>query len=105
MKVFSLYHKNKFIAAFPTREEAVHHGKLYYDDEAWDCDIETEYLMKTPFNPVTTPNINSIPYIPPVITKTPDKAPYTLDPNIWCGTQDNIGTVTATYQNTGEQNA
>jgi hypothetical protein len=72
MKVFSLYHHNKFVASFPSRDEAIDYGKSCGGD-AWDYDIIEEYLSKTPFtytpNPLTTPG-PSIPFThPPVISK------------------------------------
>jgi hypothetical protein len=105
MKVYSLYYKDNFVSAFSTREEAVSYGKIHYSQDSWDCDIVVEYLHKSPIYTAPyhiTPNItpNTIPYTQPIITKVPNTSP-----NIWCGTQDNMGTVTATYKNTGEQNA
>lgn len=71
MKVFSLYHHNKFVASFPSRDEAIDYGKSCGGD-AWDYDIIEEYLSKTPLihnpYPLTNPGLN-LPYIthPPVI--------------------------------------
>ena len=46
MKVFSLYHHNKFVASFPSREESVAYGKECGGDP-WDYDIIEEYLSKS----------------------------------------------------------
>ena len=72
MKVFSLYHHNKFVASFPTREDAIEFGKSNGGDP-WDYDVIVEYLHKSPltYNPLTNPG-PSIPFTqPPVITKPP----------------------------------
>lgn len=47
MKVYSLYHKQAYVASFPKREDAVDYGKEIYAD-GWDCDILEEYLSKSP---------------------------------------------------------
>jgi hypothetical protein len=76
MKVFSLYHHNKFVASFPTREDAIEFGKSNGGDP-WDYDVIVEYLHKSPltYNPLTNPG-PSIPFTqPPVITKHPDIYP------------------------------
>jgi hypothetical protein len=99
MKVYSLYYKDNFVAAFSSREEAVSYGKIHYSQESWDCDIVVEYLHKSPISYIPpysapyhiTPN-TTIPCTQPIIPKVPDTSP-----NVWCGTQDNMGTVTATY--------
>ena len=64
MKVFSLYFKDKFVVAFPNREDAIEYGKEYYDKYAWDCNILEEYLSKSP-------PLYSTPYIPPPSSTTP----------------------------------
>jgi hypothetical protein len=46
MKVYSLYHHNKFVASFPSREESVAYGKECGGDP-WDYDILEEYLSKS----------------------------------------------------------
>jgi hypothetical protein len=46
MKVYSLYHHNKFVASFPSREESVAYGKECGGDP-WDYDIIEEYLSKS----------------------------------------------------------
>jgi hypothetical protein len=46
MKVYSLYYKDTFVAAFPNREDVVAYGKQFYED-AWDCNILEEYLSKS----------------------------------------------------------
>jgi hypothetical protein len=88
MKVYSLYYKDTFVAAFPERKDAIFYGKQFYED-AWDCNIVEEYLSKSPlvytpphYNPLTSPN--TIPCISPVISKSPVKYPDTY-PNIYCG--------------------
>jgi hypothetical protein len=53
MKVYSLYHHNKFVASFPSREESVAYGKECGGDP-WDYDIIEEYLSKSPL--VYTPS-------------------------------------------------
>jgi len=53
MKVYSLYHHNKFVASFPSREESVAYGKECGGDP-WDYDILEEYLSKSPL--VYTPS-------------------------------------------------
>jgi hypothetical protein len=52
MKVFSLYHHNKFVASFPSREEAVAYGKSN-GGEPWDYDVLEGYLVNSPpsYNP------------------------------------------------------
>ena len=47
MKVYSLYYKDTFVAAFPERKDAIFYGKQFYED-AWDCNIVEEYLSKSP---------------------------------------------------------
>jgi hypothetical protein len=83
MKVYSLYYKDTFVAAFPNREDAIAYGKQFYED-AWDCNIVEEYLNKTPYQMYTplTPS-NPIPYVSPVISKPPVKYPDTY-PHIYC---------------------
>ncbi len=49
MKVYSLYHKEAYVASFPKREDAVDYGKEIYAD-GWDCNIIEEYLSKSPYN-------------------------------------------------------
>ena len=63
MKVYSLYYKETFVAAFPERKDAIFYGKQFYED-AWDCNIVEEYLSK--FQP-----LYSTPYIPPASSTTP----------------------------------
>jgi hypothetical protein len=46
MKIYSLYHHNKFVASFPSREESVSYGKECGGDP-WDYDIIEEYLSKS----------------------------------------------------------
>jgi hypothetical protein len=78
MKVYSLYHHNKFVASFPSRDEAIDYGKSCGGD-AWDYDIIEEYLHKSPLtynpHPITSPG-PSIPFThPPVISKLPARFP------------------------------
>ena len=63
MKVFSLYHLNKFVASFSSREESVAYGKSNGGDP-WDYDVIEEYLSKSP-------PLYSTPYIPPASSTTP----------------------------------
>jgi hypothetical protein len=99
MKVYSLYDKYKtFLGAFPSRDMCISYAKVLHPDaDGWNYEIVEEYLHKSTIS-YTSPYItsNAIPYVKPS---------YPGSPNVWCGAQDNMGTVTATYQNTGEQNA
>ena len=61
MKVCSLYHHNKFVASFTTREEAISYGKECGGDP-WDYDIIEEYLHKSPLT-----------YTPPYTSLTPQQ--------------------------------
>lgn len=61
MKVFSLYHRNKFVASFPSRDAAIYYGKLNGGDP-WDYDIIEEYLNKTPYQMYTPPYTSLTPY-------------------------------------------
>ncbi len=70
MKVYSLYHKEAYVASFPKREDAVDYGKEIYAD-GWDCDIIEEYLSKSPYNMWVGP--------PPPLT--PTKFVHTSNPN------------------------
>jgi hypothetical protein len=72
MKVYSLYFKEKFVVAFPNRQDCVDFGKKYYDEYAWDCNIVEEYLSKSPLS-----------YTPPYTTLTPSQ---TTPCNIMRGT-------------------
>lgn len=58
MKVYSLYHHNKFVASFPTREEAIDFGKSNGGDP-WDYDVIVEYLSKSPLV-FTSPHYTSL---------------------------------------------
>jgi hypothetical protein len=60
MKVFSLYHHNKFVASFPSREEAVDYGKECGGDP-WDYDIIEEYLHKSPLTYTPPYKIDNMP--------------------------------------------
>jgi hypothetical protein len=115
MRVFSLYYKDTFVASFPTREDAIKYGKEYYPEYAWDCNIIEEYRYKSKQYNDSLDTLREIyekekknqkdtitpyqPYIPvnPYSPYNPT-TPY-HPPNIWCGTQDNMGKVTATYRN------
>ena len=46
MKVFSLYHREQYVASFSTRKDCVDYGRVMGFD-AWDCDIIQEYLTRT----------------------------------------------------------
>ena len=93
MKVYSLYHHNKFVASFPTREEAIDFGKSNGGDP-WDYDVIVEYLSKSPLV-FTPPHYGSLTptTIPcnPGITLIPGKPqtnPGTY-PDIYCGVKAN----------------
>ena len=86
MKVYSLYYKDTFVVAFPSREDAVDYGKKYYDEYAWDCNIVEEYLSKSPLlysAPYTPPYNTAIPCVSPVISKPPASYPDSY-PHIYC---------------------
>jgi hypothetical protein len=76
MKVYAIYSKeNKFLAAFPTREDAEWYGKTTYGRESgWQYDIVEKYLHEYSSILSNTPD-----RITPVPLKT---TPYI--PNIWC---------------------
>ena len=67
MKVYSLYYKDTFVAAFPERKDAIFYGKQFYED-GWSCNIIEEYLSKSPltynigspYTPLTPPNTTKI---------------------------------------------
>ena len=63
MKVYSLYHKETYVASFPNKEDAIFYGKQFYED-GWSCNIVEEYLSKSPL-------LYSTPYIPPASSTTP----------------------------------
>jgi hypothetical protein len=77
MKVYSLYYKDTFVVAFLNREDTIQYGKKYYDKFVWDCNIVEEYLNKTPYQNISTPN---------TINPITDKPPYPANLNVWCGT-------------------
>ena len=83
MKVYSLYYKDTFVAAFPNREDAIFYGKQFYED-GWSCNITEEYLSKSPllYSAPYTPS-QTIPCVPPVISKPPAGYPDTY-PHIYC---------------------
>jgi hypothetical protein len=88
MKVYSLYYKDTFVVAFPSREDAVDYGKKYYDEYAWDCNVIEEYLTKSPIytSPLTTLTPSqTIPCNPGItlIPGTPKTNPGTY-PHIYC---------------------
>jgi hypothetical protein len=94
MKVYSLYHHNKFVASFPTREEAIDFGKSNGGDP-WDYDVIVEYLSKSPlvFTPPHYGTLTPTTTIPcnPGITLIPGKPqtnPGTY-PDIYCGVKAN----------------
>ena len=88
MKVYSLYHHNKFVAAFPKREEAIDYGKSNGGDP-WDCNILVEYLSKSPlvFTPPHYGTLTPITTIPCNPGK-PQTNPGTY-PDIYCGVKAN----------------
>ena len=93
MKVYSLYHHNKFVAAFPKREEAIDYGKSNGGDP-WDYDVIVEYLSKSPlvFTPPHYTSLHSFTptTIPcnPGVTFIPETNPGTY-PDIYCGVKAN----------------
>ena len=94
MKVYSLYHHNKFVASFPTREEAIDFGKSNGGDP-WDYDVIVEYLSKSPLV-FTPPHYTSLHSFTPTTTITtipcnpgkPQTNPGTY-PDIYCGVKAN----------------
>ena len=94
MKVYSLYHKDTFVASFPTREEAIDFGKSNGGDP-WDYDVIVEYLSKSPlvFTPPHYTSLTPITTVPcnPGVTLIPGKPqtnPGTY-PDIYCGVKAN----------------
>ena len=94
MKVYSLYHHNKFVASFPTREEAIDFGKSNGGDP-WDYDVIVEYLSKSPlsFTPPHYGSLTPATTVPcnPGVTLIPGKPqtnPGTY-PDIYCGVKAN----------------
>jgi hypothetical protein len=92
MKVYSLYYKDTFVAAFSNREESVSYGKIHYKNDPWDCNILEEYLSKSPlvFTPPHYTSLTPATTIPcnPGITLIPGKPqtnPGTY-PGIYCET-------------------
>ena len=92
MKVYSLYHKDTFVVAFPNREDTMDYGKKHYDEYAWDCNILEEYLSKSPlvFTPPHYTSLTPATTIPcnPGITLIPGTNPDTY-PDIYCGVKAN----------------
>lgn len=84
MKVFAIFTKeNKFIAAFPDRENAMNFGiTLFGPEKGWEYDIREMWMYETKqlILSTTTQPVPYTPYTPPIPLKT---TPYT--PNIWCG--------------------
>ena len=80
MKIYAIYDKNdKFIIAFPTREEAENYGKVVLGIEnGWEYSIKEKFIHNSP---LTT--------IPPYTTFTPQQTipckvsdvayPFTID--------------------------
>jgi hypothetical protein len=92
MKVYSLYYKDTFVAAFSNREESVSYGKIHYKNDPWDCNILEEYLSKSPlvFTPPHYTSLTPATTIPcnPGITLIPETNPGTY-PDIYCGVKAN----------------
>lgn len=95
MKVYSLYYKDTFVAAFSNKEEALSYGKIHYTNDAWDCNILVEYLSKSPlvFTPPHYTSLTPTTTIPcnPGVTLIPGKPqtnPGTY-PDIYCGVKAN----------------
>lgn len=85
MKVFAIFtQENKFIAAFPDRENAVNFGiTLFGPEKGWEYDIREMWMYETKqyaFSQPLAPAPITTPYAPPITVPSP---PYT--PNIWCG--------------------
>ena len=95
MKVYSLYYKDTFVAAFSNKEEALSYGKIHYTNDAWDCNILVEYLSKSPlvFTPPHYTSLTPATTIPcnPGITLIPGKPEINPDtyPDIYCGVKAN----------------
>ena len=94
MKVYSLYHHNKFVASFPTREETIDYGKSNGGDP-WDYDVIVEYLSKSPlvFTPPHYTSLTPATTIPcnpgvTLIPRKPQTNPGTY-PDIYCGVKAN----------------
>lgn len=58
MKVYAIYSKeNKFIACFPTREDAENYGITTYGRESgWEYSIIEKWLYDSAFMPIYTPS-------------------------------------------------
>lgn len=56
MKIYAIYDKNdKFIIAFPTREEAENYGKVVLGIEnGWEYSIKEKFIHNSPQYPLTT---------------------------------------------------
>jgi hypothetical protein len=59
MKIYSLYYEGEtFVAAFPTRKDAIEYGKQHYG--GWECDVIEEYSSRinNPFGSFGIPQTN-----------------------------------------------
>ena len=92
MKIYALYYKDTFVAAFSNREEALSYGKIHYKNDPWDCNILEEYLSKSPlvFTPPHYTSLTPKQTIPcnPGVTLIPETNPVTY-PDIYCGVKAN----------------
>jgi hypothetical protein len=90
MKVYAIYNKeNKFISAFPSREDAENYGiDTYGRESGWEYSIIEKYLHEYPTFLSTTPNTIT-PYSQPIPT-----TPY--NHNIW---SPNVPTATFDHGN------
>lgn len=79
MKVYAIYDKsNKFIIAFPTREETENYGKVFLgNDKGWEYDIKEMCLVH---QLLTSPSYSQ-PLQPLVVPYTKQTTPY--EQHIW----------------------
>ena len=75
MKIYALYYKDTFVAAFSNREEALSYGKIHYKNDAWDCNIIEKFLTNSPQHPLTT--LTPKQTIPCTVSDVP--YPFTID--------------------------
>lgn len=56
MPIFAIYDKNdKFIIAFPTREEAENYGKVVLGlENGWEYSIKEKFIQNSPIYPLIT---------------------------------------------------
>jgi len=100
MKVFAIFTQdNKFIAAFPDREDAMNYGIVMFGPEkGWEYCIREMWMYETKQYAFSQPLTQPIPCTPYTTTIPLKTTPY--EPNIWCGD----GSIpTATYSSEGEK--